>query len=91
MTRRVAMPWFEPGQYRSARAIMSDADKLPADHDLWAMSANQVAQELERAGLVIVRVLIEPDAFTDWCRERGIPADSKARHAYAEASLGEAS
>lgn len=87
MTRRVAMPWFEAGQYRSARAVMSDADKLPADYDLWAMSANQVAQELERAGIVIVRVLIESGPFVDWCQERGVPADSKARHAYAQASL----
>jgi hypothetical protein len=42
---------------------------------------------VQRSGVEVVRVPIEPDAFSAWCETAGLSRDAAARARYAAAAL----
>jgi hypothetical protein len=78
----VGIAWYYRGDYPRILRIMTDADDLPATYDAWIRSAEQVERQLKRNGLAVMHVIIEPDAFLDWCRSRGIAPNAQARSTY---------
>lgn len=85
--RKVGVAWYRPDEYDRLRALMSDAGKLPADYASWLRSAEQVAGEVARSGIEVVRVVVETDAFRLWCEAKGIQPDGAARARYAQDSV----
>jgi hypothetical protein len=87
--RLVGMAWYDRETYREIRGLMADGERMAETYDAWLASAEQVAGEVARSGIEVVRVPIEPHAFITWCEERGRPRDGAARTAYAnEAAAG---
>ena len=85
--RRVGLPWYAAEHYEALRKSLSDGDKLPARYEVWQVSAEQVEREVLRSGVEVVRVAIEPDTFTTWCEQAGLPPDGTSRVRYAAAAL----
>lgn len=85
--RRVALPWYAAEHYEALRQSLSDGDKLPARYEAWRISTEQVEREVQRSGVEVVRVPIEPDTFAAWCERVGSPADGTARVRYATEAL----
>ena len=85
--RRVGLPWYEPQHYALLRQILSDGAKLPVHYEAWRVSTEQVEQVVQSSGVDVIRVPIEPDAFTAWCERRDSAMDSAARTRYAEEVL----
>ncbi len=81
--RRVGLPWYEPENYEALRALLADGAKLPPVYEVWRIATTQMEQEVQRSGVDVVRVPIEPDAFTAWCEQNGRAADATARSHYA--------
>ena len=81
-----ALPWYARGDYPALLRLFSDLDKLPATYDAWLQRAEQVENQLQRAGLAVARVRIRPVPFTAWCRERNISPDQAARLTFANES-----
>lgn len=77
--RAVGIAWYRREDYERIRAIMDDRDKLPATFDEWLQAAEELERNLERAGHIVERVYIDPDAFAEWCRLRRLDIDSQAR------------
>ena len=85
--RRVGLPWYGPEHYDALRHGFVDGAKLPASYEAWRISAEQVEREVQRSGVEVVRVPIEPGAFTDWCVRTGSASDGAARARYAAERL----
>lgn len=81
--RRVGLPWYEPENYEALRASLSDGAKLPSAYETWRIATSQMEQEVQRSGVDVVRVSIEPVAFAYWCELKGRQADAAARSQYA--------
>lgn len=85
--RRVALPWYAAEHYDALRQSLSDGANLPARYEAWLISTEQVECEVQRSGVEVVRVPIEPDTFAAWCEDAGLPADGLARVRYATEAL----
>jgi len=81
-----ALPWYARGDYPALLRLFSDPDKLPATYDAWLQRAEQIENQLQRAGLAVARIRIRPVPFAAWCRERNIPPDQAARLTFANES-----
>jgi hypothetical protein len=78
-----ALPWYARADYPTLLRLFSDPDKLPATYDAWLLRAEQVENQLQRAGLAVARIWIRPVPFAAWCRERNISPDQAARLTFA--------
>ena len=78
-----ALPWYSRADYPTLLRLFSDPDKLPATYDAWLQRAEQVENQLQRAGLAVARIRIRPVPFATWCKERNISPDQAARLTFA--------
>jgi hypothetical protein len=85
--RRVGLPWYVAEHYETLRQSLFDGHKLPAHYETWRTSTEQVEREIQRSGVEVVRVPIEPDTFTAWCEDAGLQPDGAARSRYAAETL----
>lgn len=86
---RVGLPWYAAEHYEALRQSLSDGDKLPVQYEVWRASTEQAEREVQRSGVEVVRVPIEPDAFAAWCEQAGLPADGTARVRYTAEALAD--
>lgn len=85
--RRVGLPWYAPERYAELRARLADGAKLPPDYETWRVATEQMEREVQRSGVEVVRVPIEPEIFAAWCARAGLQRDAAARARYAAAAL----
>ena len=81
--RRVGLPWYSLENYAALRTSLDDGAKLPPLYDTWRVATEQMEREVQRSGVEVVRVLIEPNAFATWCARNGRQSDGAARARYA--------
>jgi len=62
---------------------MADRHVLPPTFDEWRKKAGAQESEAKRKGVVVLRASIDPNKFLDWCRQKRLPVDAKARTAFA--------
>jgi hypothetical protein len=58
-----ALPWYDRRDYPALLKLFSDLDKLPASYDAWLQRAEQVENQLQRAGLAVARIRIRSVPF----------------------------
>ena len=75
MARQVVQPWFRRDDYETIRKLVPDAPDI-ASHTFehWEQQANKEFARLEALGFQVVKVLVDPSEFTNWCK------DSRQRH-----------
>ena len=81
--RRVGLPWYAPENYEALRLSLADGAKLPPLYDTWRAATEQMEGVVQRSGVEVVRVPIEPNAFASWCARDGSASDAAARARYA--------
>ena len=75
MARQIVQPWFRRHDYENMCRLVQDApDLMSHTFEQWELQANKDVARLEGLGFYVVKVLVEPSAFTDWCKA------SKERH-----------
>ncbi|WP_298624613.1 hypothetical protein [uncultured Zoogloea sp.] len=84
-TKIVGIAWYAPEHYDAILGIMADRHKLSPTFHEWRMNAESLEKKLRRDGNIVVRTLIDPKTFPDWCRSRGLNVDAQARMEYANA------
>ncbi len=82
-TEIIGLAWYAPEHYDAIRRVMADGDNLPDTFVEWRLKATGYEEAMQREGKTVVRVLIDPESFTDWCRAKGLNVDAKARMLYA--------
>jgi hypothetical protein len=78
----MALPWYARADYPVLLRLFSDLDKLPATYDAWLQRAEQVENQLQRAGVAVARIRIRPVPFAAWCKERNVSPDQAARFTF---------
>jgi len=81
-SRRIGLPWYTREDYSRIREMIIDPHNLAPTYDAWLAAAENNENVGRQAGLQIMRVTLEPDAFARWCREQGLQPDSAARTRY---------
>jgi len=79
----IGMVWYQPEEYDACMAIMRDRAKLHSSYQLWRMDAETGEKKLRRQGKTVVRAIIDPKTFPDWCSRRGLDVDANARNEFA--------
>jgi hypothetical protein len=82
--RRIGLPWYAREDYARVRAAMADPHNLAPVYDGWLMAALNNEAVAKQAGLQVVRAFIDPDRFPQWCAEKGLEADARARARFAQ-------
>lgn len=80
--RRIGLPWYSREDYLRIREMMTDPHNLAPTYESWLAAAENNESVGLKAGLQITRIMIEPDAFSRWCKEKGMEPDSAARRDY---------
>jgi hypothetical protein len=80
--RRIWLPWYSREDYPRIRDMMIDRHNIASTYDAWLAAAENNENVGHQAGLQISRIMIEPDKFAKWCREKGLEPDSAARIKY---------
>lgn len=53
------------------------------DYDGWLAKMEAAFTRYQQAGIPIVKVMIDPDEFLTWAKDRGVAPDSNGRAAFA--------
>ncbi|MDN7913708.1 hypothetical protein [Burkholderia cepacia] len=78
-----SMPWISQGNYESFRKILIDGATLPIRYEEWRTHVQRRIDMLAAQGHAMVKVDVDPDLFTTWCRERSVPISSQSCSRYA--------
>ncbi|MGI4936317.1 MAG: hypothetical protein ACRYF5_06165 [Janthinobacterium lividum] len=79
----LALPWYSERNYQRLMKIFTDATLLPPTFEKWQKLAEQNFQTEIAKGRTAIKVDIDPDTFSEWCRLGGVDADAKARIRFA--------
>jgi len=85
----VGVYWIEEGDYPALRDIFDDGSKMPLTWKEWLKMAEEMKRGLESYGHVVMRVLIHPRAFSDWCAVQEVGTGPEARKRFIAAAVKE--
>ena len=76
MARRIVQPWFRCDDYETIYRLVPDAPDLMSHttFDEWESQTIKEVVRLEGLGFHVVKAIIDPNEFMDWCKA------SKERH-----------
>lgn len=80
--------WYLREDYEKLKQILKDGADLPANYDDWQSNADKRIAELAKVGVRVVKINIDPEAFSAWCKANNKELDSPARAAFAAYSIG---
>jgi len=82
-TGGLGIAWYRREDYERLKAMFIDGDNLPDTYDEWLTIANRTYNVMSAGGLVVVKALIDPETFPEWCSANGEKLDRQARSTYA--------
>lgn len=85
----IGMALYRAEDYDAILGIMSDSHKLPGTFSEWLLKAENGEKELTASGHIVVRAIIDPKSFPDWCRSRNLNVDAEARMHFANLAARE--
>ena len=75
LARQVVQPWFRRDNYETMYRLVPDApDLMSHTFDEWESRAIKEVARLEGFGFHVVKAIVDPNEFIDWCKA------SKERH-----------
>ena len=75
--------WFRREDYEALKKLSPNEPDLPDTFDEWEQIATKQVAEIETAGGLVEKVIIDPQEFAIWCRASGVKPDSVNRSAFA--------
>jgi hypothetical protein len=75
--------WFRREDYDAFKKLSPDEYNLPDTFDEWEeIAVNQVVQ-IEAAGGIVEKVILDPQEFALWCKASGVEPNGPSRAAFA--------
>lgn len=87
--RAVGVYWIREEDYPAARAMFSDGPKMPPAFGDWLRMAVEMESGLKAYGHPVLRVIIDPASFPDWCAANGTTPGSEGRKRFVAAAVTE--
>ena len=85
----VGVYWIDEADYPAALNIFDDGIKLPRTWDEWRKTAEEMEKGLKAYGHPVMRVRIDPAAFTEWCAAHNTTAGRQGRKLFVAAAVAE--
>ena len=74
--------WYSSTEWQKLREVAADPERLENTYDEWLAVLDQAWKKMEASGITLVEVPVDVSELTNWCRERNMPIDGKARAQY---------
>lgn len=74
-----AMVWYKEEHYQELLKLFDDAELLPQTYRHWLARAEEKKAEVEAGGDQVIKVFIDPNTFSEWCRKKNLAKDANAR------------
>jgi hypothetical protein len=84
----IGISWYKPEDYDRMKRMFKDGWKLPDTYEEWLAEAEKAAAQLTAQGFVVVRSPLDPKAFPEWCRARGLEMTGETRSVYSAEYAG---
>ena len=75
----IGIAWYRAENFDRLRVMFEDGHKLHGTYKEWLLAAEKNRKLLERQGIRVVCVDIDPDQFTEWCKTNGKNLNAAAR------------
>jgi hypothetical protein len=75
----VGVIWYRREDYSRVIDMCEDSNRLPVSYDQWLNIAERALKDYEEAGFFVIRAVIDPDTFPEWCYANGLNINSIAR------------
>lgn len=85
----VGVYWIKEGDYPALLDIFEDGDKLPPTWPEWQKMAEEMERGLKAYGHPVLRVLIDPETFPEWCLAHGTTPGSQGRKMFVASAVFE--
>lgn len=85
----IGMAWYRAEDYDTVLGIISDSHQFPDRFDVWLAKAEAFEKDSASHGYVVVRAVIDPKTFPDWCRSRNLNVYAEARMHFANLAARE--
>ena len=70
LARQIVKPWFRCDDYETMYRLVPDApDLTPLTFEQWELTANNEVARLDALGFHLVKVIVDPNEFVNWCQE----------------------
>jgi len=80
----VGLTWYRREEdFVRLKAMSKDSEEFPDTYDEWLEDAKNVLGTLKLQGLNVVKVYLDPETFSAWCKAKGYEMDGVARSRYA--------
>lgn len=79
----IGMTWYLEEDFEEIKRLMTDGHTLHRTYSEWLKAATTGEEQQRRTGITVVRAIIRPTEFKQWCQSQGLNLDSKARMAFA--------
>lgn len=79
----VGVIWYRREDYDQLKGMFPDGDVLPDNFDEWLKIANNTFAELTQRGFLLLKAMIDPLTFPEWCRAHQEKMDANGRTRYA--------
>lgn len=79
--------WYTENQWVRLKETATDPERFEATYEEWSAMAEGELLHLSKAGIIPVKVLIDPDEFSAWCKEKSKRNDASARAQYVSEQL----
>ncbi|WP_431113018.1 hypothetical protein [Variovorax paradoxus] len=76
-------PWFTRESFPVLRAMFEDGHVLHRTYDEWFAAAERNCKAFEAKGVRVIRVDLDPDQFSKWCKAQGLKLNAEGRMGYA--------
>jgi hypothetical protein len=71
VARNRYIPWIERNNYDAVKRMIAD-DSMPNTLEEWIDKTLKQINEWLAAGIVVEKVVVNPDQFTAWCLASGV-------------------
>jgi hypothetical protein len=79
---RRPVAWFEPESHARMLDIMVKPHDIPWQYERWREQAENKERISKRRGFLVVRLVVNPEAFLDWCAVNACEPNGKALEVY---------
>ena len=83
MNARSVGAWFRREDYPAIKALSPTEYNLPDTFDEWNEIATSQVAEMESNGMLVEKVIINPQEFALWCKTRNVKPDGPSRARFA--------
>jgi hypothetical protein len=81
----LGIPWYPLEHFAELKAMMVDGHNLAATHAEWQTAAERTEHKFSREGRFVVRALLIPNEFREYCLRHSLNIDAKGRSHFAAA------